>query len=88
MKMSGFIVMLLLGLAGCAYLVRRHGQRVPAPPAASALAAPRADDLRPVDAWQRSLKLTMPGDDSPDTKRLMEKLRREEQKQRPWEGRN
>ena len=88
MKMSGFIVMLLLGLAVCAYLVRVHGRQVSTPPAASALAAPRADDLRPVDAWQRSLKLTMPNDDSPETKRLMEKLRREEEKQRPWEGRN
>ena len=88
MKMSGFIFMLLLGLAVCAFLVRRHGQRAPVPPVPSAVAGPRADDLRPVDAWQRSLKLTLPSDDSPDTKRLLEKLRREEEKQRPWEGRN
>lgn len=91
MKMSGFIFILLLGLAVCAYLVRRHDRQAPVRPAASVVAAPRADDLRPVDAWQRSLKLTMPRDDTPDTQRLMglkEKLRREEEKQRPWEGRN
>jgi hypothetical protein len=88
MKMSGFIVMLLLGLAVCAYLVRVHGRPVPVPPAASALAAPRTDDLRPVDAWQRSLKLTTPNDDSPETKHLMEQLRREEARQQPQEGRN
>jgi len=85
MKMSGFVVILVLGLAICGLLVWRHATRAPASsaPVGPAPVIRRADDLRPVDAWQQGIKL------APAEKLdWREKLRREEEKQRPWEGRN
>jgi len=74
-----FFVMLIVGLAVAGYLVRRHNQRVPAPDTAR--------DVRAVDTWQRGIRLdtrTYYGLDAASR----EKLRREEERQRPWEGRN
>ena len=88
MKMSGFILVLLLGLTACAYLVRRHDRPVPALPAAPTPRAPRQEDLRPVDAWQRSLAIAPSTACPAGTQRLREQLRREDEKQRPQEGRN
>ena len=81
MKMSSLIVILCIGLVVCGCLVFRHHPRTPT---SAAPVAPRATgDLRPVDAWQESIKL------APATNLdWREKLRREEQKQRPQEGRN
>ncbi|MFO1448229.1 MAG: hypothetical protein U1F61_08750 [Opitutaceae bacterium] len=79
-KMSLYFLALLAGLALCGWLVRRHQKRVPAPM-----------DLRPVDAWQGSIKLDRGGTYTPDEaarKRLLEKLQAEEERQRPQERRN
>ena len=81
MKMNGFMVILVLGLVVCGCLVYRHQHRTP-PSAVPAVMHP-ADSLRPVNAWQESIKLT------PAVKLdWREQLRREEGKQRPQEGRN
>ena len=81
MKMSGLIVILCVGLVVCGCLVFRHRHRTPTGAAPVALRA--AGDLRSVDAWQESIKL------APATNLdWREKLRREEEKQRPQEGRN
>jgi hypothetical protein len=90
MKMSGFILVLVLGLAVCGLLVHRHGRRVSGSPATIVAAPARfdTDDLRPVDAWQRGLKLSLPTDNSAASQALRGKLQREEEKQRPEEGRN
>jgi len=66
-------------VGGC--LIYRHRNR-PAEGAAPVGRRP-ADDLRPSEAGQQSGKLASPG--HPDWR---EKLRREEEKQRPSEGRN
>lgn len=75
MKMSGCIVILLAGLLVCGCLVYRQHQRPPATMAATA--------QRPADAWPQGIALT--SIENPDWR---EKLRREEAKQRPQEGRN
>ena len=88
MKMSVFVILLLAGLAVCGFLVRRHSTRLPA----DAAPAPRSvDPLPPVDAWQQSIRLAPVGHyhaDSEAGRRLLEKLRHEEERQRPQEGRN
>ena len=88
MKMSAFVILLLAGLAVCGLLVRRHSARVPA----GAVSAPRsAGSVSPVDAWQQGVQLAPVGSykaDSEAARRLMDKLRREEERQRPQEGRN
>jgi hypothetical protein len=48
-------------------------------------------NLRPVDTWQGSIKLDRGGSYTPDEaakKRLEQKLKAEEERQRPQEGRN
>ena len=88
MKMSVFVILLLAGLAVCGFLLRRQPPRVPA----GAVPAPRGvEPLQPVDAWQQSIRLAPVGHyhaDSEAGRRLLEKLRREEERQRPQEGRN
>ena len=82
MKMNGFMVILVLGLVVCGCLVYRHQHRTP-PSTVPAVMRPAADNLRTVNAWQESIKLT------PAVKLdWREPLRREEEKQRPEEGRN
>jgi hypothetical protein len=88
MKMSAFVILLLAGLAVCGLLVRRHTARVPS----GAASAPRSTgSASPVDAWQQGVQLAPVGSyhaDSEAARRLMEKLRREEERQRPQEGCN
>ena len=74
MKMSGCIVILLAGLLVCGCLVYRHHQRPP---------ATTATTQRPAEAWPQGSALTPI--ENPDWR---EKLRREEARQRPQEGRN
>ena len=81
MKMSGFIVMLLAGLVVCGCLIYRHQYRLAE--GAAPVGQRPVNDLRPSDLGQQSSKLASPG--HPDWR---EKLRREEEKQRPSEGRN
>ena len=75
MKMSGCIVILLAGLFVCGCLVYRQHQR---PRATMAVTT-----QRPADTWPQGITLT-PIENSD----WREKLRREEAKQRPQEGRN
>lgn len=79
-KMIPYLLALLAGLALGGWLVRRHQKRVPAPA-----------ELRPADAWQGSIRLDRGGAYTPDEaarRRLQEKLKAEEERQRPQEGRN
>ncbi len=75
--MKVFAFLLLVGLAVSGWLVHRHWRRT-VPPAVRA--TPPA-----VDTWQRSIRLDSRTD---YTDPLREKLRREEERQRPQEGRN
>jgi len=90
MKRMIIVLAMLAGLAGCGLLVLRHARRAPA--TRRALSAAQASrDVRVVDAWQSKIKLDLNTDYLPDAlakQRLMERLRREESKQRPAEGRN
>lgn len=80
MKMSAFPLLLVAGLFVCALLIRRHRQSVPVD---AALVVRHIEDLRTMDAWPQILIIApAAGVD------WREKLRREEEKQRPWEGRN
>ena len=92
-RMNLFVIVLVAGLAVCGWLVLRHARRVPMaptpPPSAQSARDPR--DLHAVDVWQAGIKLDPNTDYTPAARakqRLMEKLRREEEKQRPQEGRN
>jgi hypothetical protein len=80
MKMSALVLMLVAGLGGWAWLIRRHRQSVPAE---APLVVRQIEDLRPVEAWPQIVII------APATGvHWREKLRREEQRQRPQEGRN
>lgn len=93
MKRMIIVLALLAGLAVCGLLVLRHSRRAPAAPPTPEQAHATRDgrDLRAVDAWQSNIKLDLNTDYTPDAlakQRLMERLRHEESKQRPAEGRN
>lgn len=79
---------LLIGLALCALWLRRSPQRGGA--SSQEVATPR-DDTRFVNAWQSGVKLDKNAQydtDHAKRRQLAEKLRQEEAKQRPQEGRN
>ena len=85
MKMSALLF--LAGFALCALLLRRHVQSV----LASAEAFSRgAGTLHAFDAWQQSLQFGPPiYTPAPKAwRRLLDKLEREEKRQRPQEGLN
>lgn len=86
------IAALLVGLALSGWLVLRHAVRTAvAVPPVSDLPVPPPKPSQPMDAWQAGMKADTRTDYTPDparTKRLMEKLRQEELRQRPQEGRN
>ena len=80
-KMTAIVI--LLGLAVSAWILRREIRRAPEVPN-----APKAE-LGAVDRWQRSIRLSPPSGHATERDRaLLEKLRREEERQRPQEGRN
>lgn len=82
------IFALLIGLVLCALWLRRSTQRDGA--SSQNLASPR-DDTHFVNAWQSGVKLDKNGQYDPDQakrRQLAEKLRQEEARQRPQEGRN
>lgn len=85
------IVASVVGLALCGWLAVRHAVRtaVTVPPVSDLPAPPSAS--KPMDTWQAGIKPDTRTDYTSDpvrTKRLMEKLRQEELRQRPQEGRN
>ncbi len=91
MKRMHLLIAFLLGFALCGVLALRHAIRtaVTVPPVSDLPAPPTKQ--QPMDAWQASIKPDTRTDYTPDpvaTKRLMEKLRQEELRQRPQEGRN
>jgi len=75
--MKTFAILILAGLAVSGWLVHRHWRR--ALPPAVRTASPA------MDAWQKSIRLDVKTDYADP---LLEKLRREEERQRPQEGRN
>ena len=91
-RMTFYLLALGAGLAVCGLLVLRHaGRTAPLMPPASDLPAPPRRSPQPIDRWQGGIGVDTRTDYKPDpeaTKRLMEKLRREELRQRPLEGRN
>lgn len=91
-RMTLYILVSVAGLTVCGLLVLRHACRTaPLMPPTSDLPAPPPRPLQPVDRWQGGIGVDTRTDCQPDpaaTKRLMEKLRQEERRQRPLEGRN
>lgn len=87
--MKRMILVALLAFAGltvCGLLVLRHAVRTaPLQSAPSDLPAPSA--VAPIDRLQGSMKLDVQTDYSLDA-RTKAKLRAEELRQQPWEGRN
>ncbi len=84
-KMIPFAVIILLGMAVSAWILRREIRRAPEVPN-----APKAE-LGAADRWQRSIRLSPPSGYGSATERdraALEKLRQEEERQRPQEGRN
>ncbi|NOT95216.1 MAG: hypothetical protein HOP00_02745 [Nitrospira sp.] len=78
------------GLTVCGLLVLRHACRTaPLLPATSDLPAPPRRNVAPVDRWQGEIKVDTRIDyPSEPMRRLLKKLRQEEIRQRPQEGRN
>ena len=86
------LVAFFVGLALCGWLALRHAARkaVTVSPV-SHLPAPTPPAPKPMDVWQAGIKPDTRTDYTADpatTKRLMEKLRQEELRQKPQEGRN
>lgn len=79
------VAIFIVGLVVAGYLVHRHQRRFapPAPPVAT-----EAHDLRAVEQWQRNIRLDTRTDYTKLDPETREKLRREEERQRPQEGRN
>ncbi len=92
-RMHLIIVAVVVALALAGLLAVRHAVRtaVTVPPVSDLPARPKKKASQPMDVWQGSIKSDTRTDYAPDTAakaRLMEKLRQEELRQRPQEGRN
>ena len=83
------VIFILVGIVACAVWLRHELRRAPLIPN-----EPRAtlhDDRHATDSFQGAVKIERDSDwtaRTEATRRLTEKLRREEEKKRPWEGRN
>lgn len=89
MKKMTAALIVLFALALCGALIVRHQRRTGVRPTAPAGAPPSS--VQPMDALQSGVKLdgrTVDGLDPETKRRLLERLQREEQRQRPQEGRN
>lgn len=91
-RMPTILVASAVGLALCGWLVFRHAARtaVTVPPV-SDRPAPPPPPSKPMDRWQAGIKPDTGTDCKAApaaTERLMKKLRQEELRQRPQEGRN
>ena len=91
-RMHLIVIASVAAFAVGGFLVVRHAIRTaPLVPPESDLPAPPPRKAQPIDAWQAGIKPDTRTDYTPDpaaTKRLLEKLRREERRQRPLEERN
>lgn len=80
-----FVTLIIVGVFVCGLLVLRHAVRnAPLEPSPATERQTEAEQLRAVDTWQSNIRL----DASPDYTDAMEKLRKEERRQRPQEQRN
>lgn len=80
-----FLSLVIAGVLVCGLLVLRHAVRTAASEPHRGNEDPaKARQLRPVDNWQRGIRL----DPRTDYTDALEKLRREERRQRPEEQRN
>ncbi len=80
-----FLFLVIGGVFVCGLLVLRHAVRTAAPEPPPGNEDPtETRQLRVVDDWQRGIRL----DTQTDYAGAMEKLRREERRQRPEEQRN
>jgi hypothetical protein len=91
-RMHSLIVAFVVVLVLCGLLAVRHRVRpVVTMPPVSARPAHPPKSSHPMDAWQGAIKADGRTDYTPDPaakKRLMDKLRQEDLRQRPQEGRN
>jgi cell division protein FtsN len=92
-RMHLIIAAAVVALALAGLIAVRHGGRTAAtvPPVSDLPASPKRKASQPMDVWQGSIKADTRTDYAPDPAakaRLMEKLRQEEWRQRPLEGRN
>lgn len=82
-RMIPFALIIVVGLAVSVWILRREIRRT-----SLEKVAPKAE-LREFDQWQRAIRLAPPGDyKSGHDAEWREKLRREEERQRPQEERN
>ena len=88
-RMTLYIIIAFMGLtAGGLLLVRRACRQAPIAPAAQ-LPAPSRLNVTPVDRWQGEIRLDTRTDyPSKPMRNLLKKLRQEELRQQPQEGRN
>ena len=91
-QMDLIIVAFVVALAFCGLLAVRHAVRTAgAVPPVSDLPATPAKRSQPMDAWQGASKADRRTDYIPNSaakEHLIKKLRQEEMRQRPQEGRN
>ncbi len=89
-RMTVYIVIALAGLTVCGLLVLRHACRTaPLLSDTSDLPALPRRNVAPLDRWQGEIKVdTRTNYPSEPMRRLLKKLRQEEIRQRPQEGRN
>jgi hypothetical protein len=92
-RMHLIIAVVVVALALAGLLAVRHAVRtaVTVPPVSDLPAPPKKKTSQPMDVWQGAIKADSRTDYAPDAAakaRLMEKLRQEELRQRPQEGRN
>lgn len=89
-RMTAYLLIAFAGLTVCGLLVLRHACRTePLLPGTSDLPAPPRRNVAPVDRWQGEIKVDARTNyPSEPMRRLLKKLRQEEIRQRPQEGRN
>ena len=92
-RMHLIIAVIVVALVLAGLLAVRHAVRtaVTVPPVSDLPAPLKKKGSQPMDVWQGSIKADTRTDYAPDPAakaRLMEKLRQEELRQRPQEGRN
>ncbi len=92
-RMRLIIAAVVVALALAGLLAVRHAVRtaVTVPPVSDLPAPPKKKAPQPMDVWQGAIRADTRTDYAPDPAakaRLMEKLRQEELRQRPQEGRN
>lgn len=87
MRTSSLLFLLAAGLVSCALWLRCSPRRIAPAPAVPSTPA-RRDDHRVLNAWQGGIKLEAESSYPAATREALEKLRREELRQRPQEGRN